>query len=280
MVTRSRTRTRTPAVPPRPTAITSLSERQHFKNWLIYGDSGAGKTVLAGTAERNLFLTFDAEGTESAKAHGSTAQEWVMTDWKTFNEEAYEYFALGTGCEDFEWVTVDTISEGEDVCWRDYLAYMHEKKPSTRSIYKPSLDDYAPVWNRVKATVDKWNRLPINVLYTAHVLPLDQYDEEKEEDFIECMPLLGSLKNGVLSRKICGKVSLVGYLDARKKRVDEQTIEYRRLYVSKRRGMIAKNRYGWGSWVDDPTMPALVTAANSALAGATTPPPRRRRRAG
>ena len=268
---------RTTATPARPTAITSLTERQHYKNWLVYGDSGAGKTVLAGTADRGLFLTFDAEGTESAKAFGSTAQEWVMNDWADF-VTAYAYFADGSGCQDFDWVNIDTVSEAEDLCWRDHLKSQHERKPSTRSLFKAALDDYPYVWNKMKAMIDSWNRLPINVLYLAHVLPLSQYDEEREEDYLELMPLLGSLKNGVLSRKVSAKVSMVGYLDTRKRKEEETTIEYRRLYVSKRRGMIAKNRYGWGPWIDDPTLPALVIAADSALAGTSTATPSRRRR--
>jgi ATP/maltotriose-dependent transcriptional regulator MalT len=52
----------------RPTAITSLKETpsEGKRNWLIYAPSGIGKTVLAGTAPNNLFLTVEAAGTESA----------------------------------------------------------------------------------------------------------------------------------------------------------------------------------------------------------------------
>lgn len=255
--------------PARPTAITKLSDRKSYFNWLIYGESGAGKTVLGGSAPRALFLTFEAEGTESAKVHGSEAEEMVI-DERADMLEMYRYFDQGTGCDDYDWVIVDSISELEECYWRDQLAEMKALKGPKRSLYKPSLDDYPIVWNKVKAEVDRWNRLPVNVLYTAQVLPHTDYDEDGEE-FTTLLPLLGSLKNGVLARKVCGMVSLVGYLDTkRRKDEDSKVEEWRRLTVSKRNGITAKNRYGWGPYVDEPTIPALVTAAESSLAGKPT----------
>jgi hypothetical protein len=276
MTTRARRRTPTP--PARPTAITELGARTPFKKWIIYADSGGGKTVLGGTAPDNIFLEFDPEGTESAEVFGSTSKVWQIPNWSEW-QEALDYFKRGSGCEDFNWVTIDTLTEGEDVCWSDHLALQHARKPSTRSLYKPALDDYPQVWNKVKALVEDFNRLPINVLYTAHVLAIPRWDDDREEDYEELMPLVGSTKNGVLSRKICAKVSLVGYLDVKRRRDEEGNIEqFRRLYVNKRRDMIAKNRYGWGNYLDDPTMPQLIGAADKARSGAPSTPPRRRPR--
>lgn len=276
-------RTRRTAVSRRPTAITEITEASPFKKWIVYADSGVGKTVLAGTAPDNLLLEFDPEGHESAKVAGSAAKVWPLPDWKEW-QDALAYFEKGPGCQEFNWVTIDTLSEGEDVAWRYWLQHMVARKPSTRSVYKPALDDYPIVWNHMKELIEKFNRLPINVLYTAHVLELEQYDEEKEEDYTLKMPLLGSTKNGILSRKICAKVGVVGYMDVKRRRVEddegEETIEeYRRLYVAKRRGIVAKNRYDWPNWIDNPTMPELIALADEAGSPHTAPtPPRRRSR--
>jgi AAA domain len=278
MPTRSRT---TAGLKPgtRPKAITKLSESNSYKKWLIFGDTGAGKTTLGGTSPRNLFLTFEPEGTESAKVAGSSAEQLTIDTRKEFLE-VYDYFDLGSGCDDYDWVTVDSTSEMEECFWRDHLRAQHERKPSTRSLYKQALDDYPQVWNQVKAAIDQWNRLPINVLYTAQVLPLELWDDDREEEYTQNLPLLGSLKNGVLARKVCGMVSLVGFLDVKKKKNNDGEIEeWRRLYVSKRRDVMAKNRYGWGPFIDDPTIPALVTAADSALKGEKKQTVRRRRSA-
>lgn len=250
----------------RPTATTKLGDSPSYKNWMVVGDTGVGKTVLASTAPKAYFWTFEVQGTESAKVFGNTdADELVINNRETYLE-ALEYMEIGTGCDDYEWLVVDSSSEMEECFWKSHLKAQKERKPSTRSLYKPALDDYPIVWNQVKAAIDDMNKLPINVLYTAQIMPLETVDEDGEVQ-MELLPALGSAKNGILARKICGKVSMVGYLEPKTKRVEDETLEWRRLYVSRRGGMHAKNRYGWGPYVDDPTIPALVTAANTALAG-------------
>lgn len=243
----------------RPTAITELAARKRYFNWLIFGETGVGKTALAGTAPRNLFLTFEPEGTESVERMGLHGEELVINS-RAELLDVYDYFDLGTGCDDYDWVTIDSASEMEECFWRDHLKNQVMKKPSTRSLYKAALDDYPFVWNQMKAAIDQWNRLPVNVLYTAQVMPFEWFDEDGDEQ-TQLLPLVGSLKNGVLARKFCGMVSLVGHLDVKRHKVDGVTEEYRRLTVSKRGDVMAKNRYGWGPYIDHPTIPALVTAA-------------------
>lgn len=254
----------------RPTAITSVRKRPRFKNWMITGDTGVGKTTLASYLPDALFITFDAEGTESAIVEGSEADEIVVRTRAEYLE-VQDYFELGSGCEDFEWVIPDSVSEMEECFWRSQLAAMHEKKPSTRSLYKPALDDYPWVWNQTKAAIDTWNRLPVNVLYTAQVMPLEMYDDDTEDEYDQLVPMIGSQKNGILARKVAGMVSLLGhYAVVRGHEGDdeEQDVEeFRRLYVSPRRDILAKNRYGWSGHTDDPSLPSLIVAANKALAG-------------
>ena len=268
--TTTRTRSTAPKRGTRPTAITKLSERVTHKNWLVYGDTGVGKTTLAAELPNALFLTFEVEGTESAKVAGSNAEEYVI---RTRDEylEMYDYFDIGTGCKDYDWVIMDSLSEMEECFWRSQLRRMKMEKPSTRHLYKPALDDYPWVWNQVKAAVDEWNALPVNVFYTAQVMPLDVYDDETEEEYSQLVPMVGSQKNGILARKLCGMVSLVGYYDVLRQAEDNDdeadVEEFRRLYMTKRKGFLAKNRYGWPAYADDPSLMKMVAAADRALAG-------------
>lgn len=273
---RTSRRTAAPKRGGRPTAITSLQDRQTYKNWLIFGDTGVGKTTFASELERNLFVTFESEGTESAKVAGSTAEEVVISTREQFLE-VYDYFDVGTGCQDYDWVTVDSVSEMEECFWRSQLRLMKERKPTTRHIYKPALDDYPWVWNQVKGAIDDFNRLPINVLYTAQVMPLEMYDDDLEEEYTQLVPMVGSAKNGILSRKVCGMVSLVGFYDVLRQHEDDDD-EFRRLYMTKRKDHIAKNRYGWPGYADNPSLSKMIAAADKALAGEVTKT--RRTRAG
>lgn len=252
----------------RPTAITKLGSRDPYFNWMIYGDTGVGKTTLTSTLPNNLFITFEAEGTESAIVAGSDADEFVVRTREDFLE-IYNYFDLGSGCDDYEWATVDSVSEMEECFWRSQLRLMKERKPTTRHLYKPALDDYPWVWNQTKAAIDDFNRLPINVLYTAQVMPMEVYDDDTEEEYTQLMPMVGSAKNGILSRKVCGMVSLVGYYDVLRHQEndddDSDVVEFRRLYLNKRKDFLAKNRYGWPAYADNPDLNKMVSAARKAL---------------
>lgn len=254
----------------RPTAITSVRERKKYKNWMLYGETGVGKTTVASELPRNLFISFEVEGTESAAVAGSNADEIICRTREDFLE-VYDYLDIGTGCDDYDWVTVDSVSEMEECFWRSQLAAMKLKKPNTRHLYKPALDDYPWVWNQVKAAIDQFNALPVNVLYTAQVMPLGMYDDDLEEEYDQLVPMIGSQKNGILARKVAGMVSLLAYYDVVRQHEDDnddsEIKEIRRLYLSKRKDILAKNRYGWSGYADNPSIMKMVAAADKALTG-------------
>lgn len=237
----------------RPTAITSLVEApsEGKLNWMIYGKSGDGKTVLSGTAPRALFLTTEAAGTESAKAFGSTADEWVCDSWADL-QEAFRYLRDG-GTGDYSWVCVDSLSEMEELCWKDQLEEAVAANKS-RSIYQPAIQDYQIVDNKVKALVDSFNRLPVNVLYTAQIMALGTEDAEGD-DITMRLPLLGRVKGGApLSNKICGKVTMIGFLIV-KEGEGKDAEPFRRLVTAGGETYVAKDRHDtFGPWVDNPNI--------------------------
>jgi hypothetical protein len=257
----------TAATTKRPTAITKLSEtpNQGKKNWLIYAPSGVGKTVLAGTAPNALILTVEAAGTESAKAMGSEADEWVCDSWDEL-QKAFVWIR-DEGHKLYEWVIVDSLSEMEELCWKAQLEEAHASN-SQRSIYQAAIQDYAIVDNKVKALVDAFNRLPINVLYTAQMADKEAEDSEGD-DITVAIPLLGRAKNGwPLSMKICGKVTLIGLLTVKQpKEKDEEP--FRRLWVQSGDRWIAKDRHDtFGKFIDEPNVEEMAEAVDKRQAAA------------
>ncbi len=261
----------------RPTAITKLQDAPSVgkRNWLIYGAAGIGKTSLAGTAPNAIFLAVEAAGTESAKMMGSSADEWIIDNWSELRTEAYEYFKNGSGCKDYEWVLIDSGSEMEEIAWQDQLETAHARN-AARSLYKPALEDYQIIGNKMKNMVDAFNRLPINVLYTFQDMRVTIEDQDTEEEKQLIMPLVGSPNNGIISTKICGKTTLNGWLTVRRVKIDSEgegveTKDVRRLYTSAGKRFIAKDRHDtFGRFVDNPNITEMAEAVQKKIDKAKT----------
>lgn len=253
----------------RPSAITKLSEAptDGKRNWLIYAPSGVGKTVLAGTAPKALFLTVEAAGTESAKARGSDADEWVCDTWAEL-QNAYTWLKEG-GHEEYDWVILDSISEMQELCWKDQLESANASN-SSRSLFQPAIQDYAVVDNKIKRLVDSFNRMPVNVLYTAQQMALETEDSEGD-DVIMVLPLVGRTKGGApLSNLICGKVTLIGLLTIKE---DKDGDTFRRLWVQGGERWVAKDRHDtFDKYVDHPDIVSMSSAVDKRLAKAGAAP--------
>lgn len=258
----------------RPSAIVALQggARPVYRNWLFYSEPGVGKTVLAGTAPRALILSHDVEGTESARAFGSTADEWQIETWADY-EDALAYLQEGSGCTDYEWVVSDNLSTLEEHAWARTMGE-GRKRNKKRPEYKPALGDYPVVWNMMKKHVADFNRLPINVIYTANAMRIASFDAETEEEHDQLMPLVGSPKRGDTAARICASVSLVGLL--REVRRDGE-VRGRRLYLEGSDFWVAKSRYpAMGPFINNPTIPRM---ANVATTGVPLKPAKRSKRA-
>lgn len=261
--------------PKRPTAIVNLqdpSRVSHFK-WWLYGASGVGKTVLLGTVpHKHLIVTTDVDGTTSAKAFGSKADELKVNSWAEYN--AFHEWYVAEGHAEYPWLSLDTVDELEELCWQAQLVDPTMKRFSK---YQPNKADYPVVWRKVREAVMELNRLPANVLYTSHVMRIDTEDEDGEDTVTLAMPQVGSTKRGDLSSYLCAQMSLVGYM--RSVHSDDGK-EVRKLYTSSGGRWVAKERYNaFGKGILNPTVPAMLAKIEAAQAGTSERPRRRARRA-
>lgn len=241
----------------RPEAIVSLQEAptEGTRNWLFYAPSGEGKTVLSGTAPKCLFLTVEAAGTESAKALGSDADEWVINSWAEF-QKAIKWVKK-EGYKQYEWLCVDSITEMEELCWNDQLE-------SIKKEFEARIQDYGIVDRKIKKTLDQLNRLPINVIYTAQQAAMEMEDEDGDE-FYKVLPKLGREKGGwPLANLICGKVTLIGLL----KVMETDDGPVRRLYVQGGERWTAKDRHDtFGKFIENPNVAEMALAVDARQAG-------------
>lgn len=257
----------------RPQAITSLQDQEapRHRNICIYGQSGVGKTVLAGTAPNGLFLTVDVEGTESARAMGSTAKELRINTWEEFVEYA-RWIRFGDARQEFEWITIDTVDELEEVCW---LSQLENDELKRASKYQPNKGDYPVVWRKLKEELMGIARAPVNTIFLAHLMHIDKESEDGEDTLTLAMPEMGSRKRGDLSSYFCSQMGMVGYM--REVHTEEDGIQ-RQLMTRSSHRWIAKDRSNtFGAGIVNPSIPGML-AAIAANASATAPSPRRRAR--
>lgn len=245
-------------------------EAPRYKKWLVYGESDAGKTVLAGTAPKALFLTTDVEGTESAKAMGSTADELRINTFTEFCE-AVSWLVYGGGTSEYEWVNVDTITELEELCWREQLVSTDVRRASE---YQPNKADYPIVWSKVRQQLSLLGRSPVNTLFVAHTMRIDRETEDGEDTVTLAMPAIGSRKRGDTSGALCAQHGVVGYMRVVQ---EEGGKVQRQLLTTSGSRWIARDRTTkLGAGMVDPSIPKMLAKI---AAGDSTPPATRRRRA-
>jgi hypothetical protein len=252
----------TSETPELPEAILSLESYDESINMLIVAESGWGKTVLAGTADQRntdggkaLFLATET-GTISAARQGSTADLWPIRHWGAL-AEAYRYFRYGGGCDVYDWVLLDSITEMQKLSM-DAALRKAVNENAGRDPDVPAIQDYMKVQQQTLNFLRRFNELPINCLYTA--LPLRLDDEEGHPYFL---PALDG-KQGGIAQQAMGYMHVVGHGVKRMiKLEDGKQAPVRRVFFQSVGPYKAKDRYGaLGRWLDNPTMPQVEELLN------------------
>lgn len=232
-----------------PTAIVDLEDFNESINMIIYGDSGVGKTVLAGSAPNALIISTE-HGTTSAKRFGSTAKVWPVKDWSDM-EAAVAW--LEDNPDVFDWVVVDSLTEMQGKSLRGILTKAVADNPS-RDPDVPAIQDYQKWQNQVKNTITYLTEAPVNVIWLAGAMR----KEDQEGDDIVLPLLLG--KNYEIAAWACMQMDVVAYLGTKRvKDKDKEERVVRRLVASNVPPYFAKDRFNClGRWVDDTTMPEII----------------------
>lgn len=271
---RSQTRPVRRAAAKRPTAIVNLQdvEYQNHFNWMAYGGSGVGKTVLGGTAPNAIMFVCEPEGAASAKARGSQADALEVANWADFLE--YTRWMEAEGHKLYEWAVPDGLTELEEHAWNAIMAGGRQARSVGGSFRARSRNDYPLVWDAIRRIVNRWNRMPINVLWTAQTMRLDSETEDGDDTTL-LLPLVGSTKRGDTAMKICGSMTLVGLM--RKHRNEDTGKVYRRLYTEDSDRWVAKDRHDtFGRYVSMPDVGEMQEAVRQRIATGQRPTRKRR----
>lgn len=255
---------------PIPEAIISLDAWDESINMMIVAESGWGKTVLAGTADQRntdgpkaLFLATE-NGTISAKRQGSTADVWPIRRWRDL-QLAFKYLNSEDGCREYQWCMMDSITEMQKLSMDNALQTGVAEHRKNADPDVPQIQDHLKVQQQTLNMLKRFNELPINCLYTA--LPLRLEDANGSPYYL---PALDG-KQGGIAQQAMGYMHVVGHGIKRtvKDKNDKPSV-IRRVYFQTTGPYRAKDRYGvLKQFLDNPTIPQIEELINKEKSNAT-----------
>jgi hypothetical protein len=187
-----------------PDNIVDMNDLDETLNVLVYGDPGVGKTVFGGGAD---LIIATEKGLVSAKRQGSKAKAWPVSSWADV-QAAYEW--VEEKCAEGvlttkHWISVDSAPEMQQLLLRSILdkavALNDERDPDI-----PAIQDHQKWQNMFKRFIRLFNDLPVNVLYTATPMRV----ENEEGDPLVLPDFQG--KGFGISSWVCAQMSAVGFM--------------------------------------------------------------------
>lgn len=226
-------------------------------NMLVYGEAGAGKTHLIGTADDDLLtrpvLIFDVEGGLTTLRH-KRGIDVVSVRSMTDVEKNYNklYHSIKNGTMYYKTVGIDSVTELTDLDMRYIMKAAYEKNPDKVDQDVPSMREWGKARQHMRSIIRAFRDLPCNTIFTASVGTLQE--EGQPTKFYPGFA-------GKLRTDIPGFMDIVGYLYTE----NDQGVINRRLQVTGSRRVVAKDRTSaLGDVVENPTVPMLWGMINEA----------------
>jgi hypothetical protein len=229
--------------------VSTVAETSTFINVILYGDSGVGKTRLAGTAslvpEMSPVLFLDIEGGVKSLAH--LYRDVHVIRIKTFDELQMAYNELFDGGHPYKTVVVDSLTEvqkfGMYHIMKNAVAADGNRDPDL-----PGIGEWGKNTNQVEKFVRAFRDLPLNTIFTA----LKMEDRNPRTGVTTTLPSL----SGKLARNVSALVDVVGFFYVKKMPGEDEY--FRLLLTQKTEEIVAKDRSdNLPAVVVDPTMQKL-----------------------
>lgn len=250
-----------------------LDGATEFKNIMVYGGPGAGKTVLAGTVPGRLLFLAGEPGYISAARLGARGKARLIPD--TATAVAAAAFLEDGGARQFDWIVCDGIGTMQNKFLLNYAAEAYDANPAKRAHRNlPDKPDYFNAQNFMKSWVARMIDLPCNVLFTAHAM----FPEDKSTGEQLVYPSIQG-KGYEISSYICGLMHAVGYMSPRIRQTENGPKEVRRIIWASTRDpntettVFAKDQFNaLGRFTDDLNMQQLCEIIDSGHQNASETP--------
>jgi phage nucleotide-binding protein len=237
------------------------TEIVEWMNIMVYGDPGAGKTWLTGSAaddpRTGPILIGDIEGGLTTLRHRSDVDVSPPIRSMKELEKLYNdlYKSIKNGKMYYKTVALDSLTELADLDMRDIMKDAYSRNPDKVDKDVPSQREWGKSRAHMRTIVRAFRDLPCHVIYTAQVATL-----QEEGQPTKFFPGLA----GKLRTEIPGFMDIVGYLttDA------SEGVIVRKLQVQGTRRVVAKDRTSAlapkTGFIENPTIPMMWDLIHSA----------------
>lgn len=215
--------------------VSKVAERTSYLNILIYGDSGTGKTHLAGSADLVpdlrpcLMIDFEG-GTESLVRHFPEIEQVRVTSWR---EMQAVYDELLRGKHAYQTVILDSLTEIQKFNMYSIMEELVADKPD-REIDVPSMREWGRNLEQMRRFVRGFRDLPMNTIFTA----LKKEDRNEKTGMVSTLPSL----SGKLAGEVAAFLDIVAYYYMKTVTEDDQKVDKRILLTRKTETITAKDR--------------------------------------
>lgn len=207
-------------------AMRELDGECESKNMLLYGDSGCGKTVVAGSCPNSLILACEPGYISAAQNH------WDLPVGKRIVRPIPDSATLLAGLDWLEaggykkhtWIVLEGGTTLETKVRLGYTAEAFDHNPASRQHRNlPDKPDYFNTQNFIRSAVSRLVDLPVNVLITAHAMRMD--DDAGDRLVLPAF----QQRDGALSNFVSGLMHCVGFMRKRIKKNGAKRTEVRRI---------------------------------------------------
>jgi len=230
--------------------VTKVSDQPPHFNMLVYGDSGVGKTTLAGSSDdvpemrRVLFLDIEG-GMLSLKDFYPDVESIRIKSW---SDMQLVYDELYAGNHGFNTIVIDSLTEVQKMSMDKIMKRLVEEHQE-RDADVPGIREWNINIEQTRKFVRAFRDLPVNTIFTA----LGKTDRNQMTGAIRRKPYL----SGKVADEVAGFLDIVAYLY----NIEHEGDNIRALLCGATQDTVAKDRTNkLAQVIQKPTMSAIWNA--------------------
>lgn len=185
--------------------VTKVADQPPHFNMMVYGESGVGKTTLAGSSDevpemrKVLFLDIEG-GTLSLKGRFPNVESVRIKTWKEMQSVYEELYAGNHG---FSTIILDSLTEAQKMSM-DLVMRKLVEEHNERDADVPGIREWNINIEQTRKFVRALRDLPVNTIFTA----LMKADKNQMTGSIRRKPSL----SGKVADEVAGFLDIVAYL--------------------------------------------------------------------